>query len=285
MNHQAQTPSACAPPPAIRTRLRLLAGLLALFMSALGLWMSWDLRKYPCEHAFHHGIDSPVLAVELASNGSDLRTAISPPCLDRPNLPRTDAQAQARSTLRRDTYADCFFIPLYASFVWILGGLFAVRADGSCMKIRHLLAGVVIATSVADYLEDRAIFRALSLDSSDWVAQQICWPSRFKWAMLGIALLLTTVILLRSGNPIYCLATRRLFAIAYAASGAMILGGLWLPVLIGLAMKLFAVIVLLHIFALLGPYVAGWIPTTPPVYEDNFCERKKKAKVDVAVHP
>ena len=286
MNDNVAPPpsSACEPPPPIRTRARLATGILALLLSLLGLWMSFDLQGYPCEHAFHHGIDSPVLAVELASNADEVKTVISPACVNRPDLSPAVAQEQARSVLFRHTVADCFFIPLYTLFIWSFGSLFAIRADGSRMSLRHLLAGIMIVTAVADYIENISIFRSLGVGPSDAIAQLTCWPSRSKWILLGVALLLTAVILLRSENPMYSLATRRLFAIAYFVSGALLIAGVWLPVLIGLAMTLFALIVLLQIFALVGPYAASWIPADAPTYEDDFCDRKKEKKADLAVH-
>jgi hypothetical protein len=269
--------SACEPPPPTRTRARFVTGVLALLFSLLGLWMFLDLRHYPCEHAFHHGIDSPVLAAELASNANELTTAISPAC-------PAEAQNRAKSVLLRNTVADCFFIPLYALFIWSFGALFSIRADGSRLSLSRALAAIMIITALADYVEDIGIFRSLAVGPSDAIAQLTCWPSRFKWILLGVALLLTAVILLRSENPIYSLATRRLFSIAYIASGALLIAGVGLPVLIGLALGLFSLVVLLQIFALLGPYVAGWIPADDPTYEDDFCERKKTKKADLAVH-
>jgi hypothetical protein len=287
-------PALCSPPPPLRTAQRRFTGVLALVMTVLGLWMLWDLTlrqktKYPCEHAFHHGIDSPVLAVELASNAHELRTALEPACRAELSLVSSECQAatlsklqlQARSAIRRDTVADCFFIPLYALFVWAFGVLFA-RPENS--RIPILLGVLMIATAAADYAENFGMFRALRMGSSDWIAQQICWPSRCKWALLGIALLVTAWILCRSDNPIYTVATRRLFAIGYIVSGALILVGLLHPGVIGVAMTLFSLIVLLQIIALLGPFVSGWIPPTVPKYEEDFCERKKQEKVDLAVH-
>ena len=286
MNQPAAPPplSACEPPLPVRTRTRLATGILALLLSLLGLWMWFDLRSYPCEYAFHHGIDSPVLAVELASNANELKTAISPTCANKPDLSPAEAQKQARSVLFRDTVADCFFIPLYALFVWSFGSLFSIRADGSRLSLSRVLAAIMIITALADYVENIGIFRSLVVGPSDAIAQLTCWPSRSKWILLGVALLLTAVILLRSENPIYSLATRRLFSIAYIASGALLIAGVWLPVLIGLALVLFSLIVLFQIVALLGPYVAGWIPADTPTYEDDFCERKKAKKADLAVH-
>jgi hypothetical protein len=267
MSVAAQSPrvSFCDPPPPTCAPLRFIAGILAFLMSALGLWMWWDISKYPCEHAFYDGIDSPVLAAELASNGSDLAKVIAPPCdAELGGVPAEDQvkersalQSAARSVLWRNTFQDCFFIPLYTSFVWVLGALFASGKANWDRALRYLLGVLMIATGVADYLENWGIFRGLNLGPSDWIAQQTSRPSRWKWAMLGVALLLTFVILRHSANPIYSLATRRLFALGYLASGGIILVGRWRPTLIELAMKLFEVIVVFHIFALLGPCWPG----------------------------
>jgi hypothetical protein len=254
--------SQCDPPPPIRSHARCIAGVLALLMSLLGLWMAIDLKSYPCEHAFYKGIDSPVLAVELASDVYQLRTVTVPACAaELSNVQPQDQgktlaelQSKSRSALWRNTVQDCFFIPLYTLFVWTFGKLFAVRKNGSLMAIRHVLGFLMLLTAAADYLENRGIFLGLRLGPSDSVAEQTSWPSRCKWALLGIGLLLIFAILVRSANAIYSLATRRLFALGCLASGGMILAGLWRPVLIELAMKLFVLIVLLNTIALLGPY-------------------------------
>ena len=97
-------------------------------------------------------------------------------------------------------------------------------------------------------------------------------------------LLLTFVILLRSENPIYSLSTRRLFAVGYLASGILLVAGPWFPVLIALAVSIFALLVLLQAFALLGPYVSDWIPADHPTYENDFCERRQREHLLAAVH-
>jgi hypothetical protein len=264
----------CDPIRIIRSRTRLLAGLLAALMTALVLVMSLGLRKYPFEHNFHHDIDNPVLAVELASNAHELDTVL--------HTSFSDGKA-AGSVLRTNTYEDCAFIVLYTSFLWFFGTLFAVRVDGSRMSL-HLFSGVVIATALADYTENLGIFKALNAGAlTDSLAQWICWPSRFKWTLFGVALLLTAVILLRSGNLMYSLATRRLLALGYTIAGTLIVAGPWQPSLIELGTEVFGLVVLINTVALLGPYVSEWIPTTVPVYVDDFCEKKKKAQAEVAV--
>jgi hypothetical protein len=272
------TANFCGPLPLIRSRARLLTGVVAALMAALGAVMSVGLGNYTFDHAFHHDIDSPILAVELASTSSELGKVLDPPATDEPK-----AKEQARAVLRTNTYEDCALILLYTSFLWSFGTLFAVRGEGSRTHLR-VLAFVIIATGVSDYTENMGIFRALGARQlTDSLAQHICWPSRCKWSLLGITLLLTAVILLRSGNPIYSLATRRLLAIGYMMAAALVITGLWYPVLIELGMKVFGLIVLINAVALLGPYVSEWIPAITPVYVDDFCERKREGMTDVAV--
>jgi hypothetical protein len=267
----------CGPLPLIRSRARLLTGVLAALMAALGAVMSVGLGNYTFDHAFHHDIDSPILAVELASTSSELGTVLDPPATDE------KAKEQARAVLRTNTYEDCALILLYTSFLWSFRTLFAVRGEGSGTHLR-VFAFVIIATGVSDYMENLGIFGALGARQlTDSLAQHICWPSRCKWSLLGITLLLTAVALFRSGNPIYSLATRRLLAIGYTMAAALVITGLWYPVLIGLGMKVFGLIVLINAVALLGPYVSEWIPAITPVYADDFCERKREGTTDVAV--
>lgn len=269
--------SSCVPVPLIRSRARLLAGVVAGLTVALAFVMLLGLRNYTFEHAFHHNIDSPILAAELASNSSELGTVLDPPATDE-----TAAKVKARAVLRTNTYEDCLFILLYASSLWFFGALFVFRGEGGT-KLR-IFALVVVATALSDYAENLGIFRALDApEVTDSLAQHICWPSRCKWLLFGISLLFSAVILLGSRNPIYSLATRRLLGIGYTIAGGLLIAGPWYPVLIEQGLSAFGLIVLINIVALLGPYVSDWIPTTMPVYVDDFCDRKKRAMADVAV--
>jgi len=284
MNHPAPipTPSVCESVPPARTSARLWIGILAVAMSGLALWMLIDLKQYPCEHSFHHQIDSPALAIELASTREEAATVLRPTCTSQANP--ASAPAAAHSSLLRNTIQDCFFIPLYTLFIWSSGSLFAVQKDRPWTTSRRILTGATIATAVSDYVENVGIFRLLCFGPSDTLARWTCWPSRIKWIMFALSLLVTAVILLRSQNKMYSIATRRLFAIAYLVIGILLVVGIWRPVLIGLGTITFAVIVLLQIAALLGPYVGRLFPPDHPKYEDDFCERKEKEKVDLAVH-
>jgi hypothetical protein len=267
--------------PVIQSRTRLLTGFLATLMAMLGLVMSIGLRNYPSDHDFHHGINSPILAVELASNSSELASVLNPP--PPPDKEPAQVQAQAREVVRTNTYEDCVFILLYTSFLWFFGMLFAFRSDGFPIGLR-IFTIVIVATGLCDYAENLGIFRAISAAQlSDSLALNICWASRCKWSLLGIALLLTANILLRSRNLMYSLPTRRLLALACILSGTLVIVGLWNPPLVELGTNLFGSVVLINLVALLGPYISEWIPATIPQYVDDFCQRKKIAKTDVAV--
>jgi hypothetical protein len=269
----------CAPVPLIRSRARLFTGSLAALMAVLGFVMWIGLKNYSFDHDFHHGINSPILAVELASNSSELATVLNP----GQSPDEETAHARAREVVRTNTREDCFFILLYTSFLWLFGMLFAFRSDGFPTKLR-VFTVVIIATALCDYAENVGIFLAINAPQlSDSLALNICWPSRCKWSLFGIALLLTADILLRSRNVMYSVATRRLLAVVCILSGTLLIVGLWDPPLIELGVNLFGSMVLINLVALLGPYVSEWIPKTVPQYVDDFCERKKMTKADVAV--
>jgi hypothetical protein len=241
--------------------------------------MAIGLRNYSFEHDFYDGINSPILAVELASNSYDLASVLSP----RNVSDEPAAQAQAREVVRINTYEDCLFIVLYTSFLWCFGTLFAFRSPGIPANLRSFRI-VLVATALCDYAENFGIFRAVSAAQlSDSLALRTCWPSRWKWSLLGIALLLTANILLHSRNPLYSLATRRLLALDCVLSGTLLITGVWNPPLVELGVNLFGSIVLINLVALLGPYLSDSIPPRVPHYVDDFCQRRKMGKVEVAV--
>jgi hypothetical protein len=82
---------------------------------------------------------------------------------------------------------------------------------------------------------------------------------------------------------LYSLATRRLLALDCVLSGALLIVGIWDPPLVELGVNLFGSTVLINLLALLGPYLSDWIPARVPHYVDDFCQRRKMGKVDVAV--
>lgn len=252
-----------------KTTVTGLVGLATIIVSVL---LGATLGTYKLEHNFHDDIDSPVLALELARNGSDLQMVLGV---------GTGEQEHAISSLRANTILDLLFIPLYASFLWLFADLFSEKQR----TLRKLAALSVLLAAVADYVEDFRMFIAMSSrELSDALARDIRYASLTKWALLGIALLLIAAILVRSSSGLYSFATRSLFGIAFGTAGALLLAGLWRPTLIELATKLFGLLFLLNTFGFLGPVVAAWFPGAIPEYVSDFCKQRAAGRAEVAVH-
>lgn len=263
---------------------RLATGLLAVAMAVVGLLIGFQLKgHYPFEHNFHDKIASPVLALELSTDTSDLNEVLHTETPGQAN-PDTDA-GKAVARLRTNTHQDFFFIPLYTSFLWAFAVLFA--AGTHRRRHRIAIAGLVILVAAFDCAENVGILRALGASSiSDSIAQAICWPSRCKWGLFAVVLLVTGWILVRSSSLLYSLATRRLLALAYGAAGILMLIGLIKPHIIELATSVFALLTIINIVGLLGPYIERmFFQARPPVYVDDFCYRKARMQADVAVYP
>jgi hypothetical protein len=280
-----QVATVCAPNPPLFSARRFVTGVLAAAMGIFALFMANRLSKvYPFEHDFAHHLDSPVLALELATNARELHAVLGPSPGDNPKDEET--VKAAHDSLRSNTYQDFLFIPLYTSFVWFFGTLFAAGPSGRRSASGHFLGFIVIAVFALDCLENRGILNALGASVlSDSLAQQICWPSRCKWALFGIALLLTAVILGQTQHSVYSTVTRRLLAMGYAIAGSLVIAGLWRPRLIELANEVFGVLVLINIVALLGPYFGRLLRERVPETVPDFCARRKHVSGEVSVTP
>src|SRR5580704_4781441 len=230
--------------------------------------MAWVPPKYPFPHIFHHDVASPVLALEISRDADDIEAV----------LHRADPQAkQAAGFERVSNRLDLIFIPLYAFFFWSMARVFTGRT--------RLLTLFILGTALFDYAEDWLIFRVL-----DGENPAIFIPSLAKWGLLGVVLLGTAVILLRSRSPVYSLSTKRLLAIAYFISGMLLLISVAFGVRIGysliaLAIQLLAFVVVVHVIGFLGHYLA--IPGITQKYVENFCEERKKIGKEslIAVEP
>jgi hypothetical protein len=265
---------------------RLATGLLAVVMAVWGVIMTSQLKShYPFEHNFHDKIDSPVLALELSTDVSDLNEVLH---TDDPGQARPDTDAgKAVACLRTNTYEDFFFIPLYASFLGAFAILFAAGPHRRHAIRRGAIVAIVILVAAFDCAENVGILRALGASSlSPSMAQAISLPSRCKWGLFAVTLLFTMWILLRSSSLLYSLATRRLLALAYGAAGILMLIGLVKPHVIELAISMFAVLTIINIVAMLGPYIEKeFLRAQRPEYVDDFCNRKARLQADVAVFP
>jgi hypothetical protein len=241
------------------------AGVAAALTIVWALILMWKLSPYPFPHIFPYNINSPVLALELSHNASDIKAV----------LHRTEPQAPlAAHVMWVGNLLDLVFIPIYAFFLWSVARVFANRL--------RLLTAVILGTALFDYLEDWQIFRAL-----DGANPAIYIPSLVKWGLLGLALLLTGIMLLRSVIDTYSLPTRRLLAVGYLASGGLMIASVALGQWIGysyieLGLEIFGLLAIVHTIGLLGPHfsIAGISQT----YVENFCEERKRG-ASVAVKP
>jgi len=191
------------------------------------------------------------------------------------------------AALRSNTYQDFLFILLYNLFLWSFAALFAATDEGRRTIHRSIMLALVILIAISDCLENRGILSALNASLlTDKLASTISLASLCKWGLFALALLLTGWILVRSEITVYSLPTRRLFALAYGAAGFLMLVGLTAPHVIELASELFALLVAVNIFGLLGPFVELWfLRPNPPRYVEDFCSRRAQKQVDVAVYP
>lgn len=270
----------------LHPHLSLATGLLAVAMAVVGLLTGFQLKSdYPFEHNFHDKIDSPVLALELSTDVQDLYEVLH---TKSPGQANQDTGAtKAVSSLRTNTYEDFFFIPLYTSFLGAFVLLFATGTRRRHVAQRRAIVAIVILIAAFDCAENVGILRTLGASSiSRAMAQATCWPSRGKWGLFAVALLFTGWITEDSSSLLYSLATRRLLALAYGAASILMLIGLMKPHVIELATTMFALLSIINIVALLGPYIEKqFLRAQPPEYVDDFCNRKARMQADVAVFP
>jgi hypothetical protein len=180
--------------------MRLASGLAALLAVCWGLLMLCRL-SYPPPHDFHHHIDLPVLAIELASNQSEADTL-----LKKNSVKNSDAI----DTLHLNTTLDLVFIPLYAAYLVLAGRLFGARLA--------VILPLTIVAAIADYFEDYFIFQSLK-----FAPPQQFVPSLIKWVTLGIVFAIIGVTMLRTVTAIYPPAVRKTLGVAHLAAAALIL--------------------------------------------------------------
>ncbi len=144
---------------------------------------------------------------------------------------------------------------------------------------------LILGTALFDYLEDWQIYRALN-----GANPAIYLASLAKWGLLGLALVFTAVLLLRSASPVYSLPTKRLLGVAYLLSGGLIVAavslGQWIGYsYIGIGLEIFGFLAIVHVIGLLGPHFS--IAGISQKYVENFCEERTRAAKGslVAVRP
>jgi hypothetical protein len=236
------------------------AGVAAALTIAWAALLMSALKPYPFPHIFPHDIDSPVLALELSHGVSDIDAV-----LHRPDA--SDKSAKAIHIMQLGNVLDLVFIPIYAFFLWSLARVFAQRIA--------LLTWLIVGTALFDYIEDGLIFRAL-----DGANPPIYLASLVKWALLGLTLVLTALLLLRSASPVYSLPTKRLLGVGYLISGGLLVLAAALGHWIGysyieLGIAIFSLLVVVHVIGLLSPHFS--IAGISEKRAENFCEERKRA--------
>jgi len=253
-------------PPFSKRTGRLRTGVFALLTIIWTLLTMLVLGPYKFEHNFQDQIDSPVLALELASNASDLRTV-----LRSENPMETEF---ARQLLRTNNRLDLILIPLYTGFLWSFVTMLGTTATTS--MLRRACYACIFGTGVFDYVEDVGISRALDrVQLTDQMARAISLPSVLKWGLLGAALFLIALLLFRSDGMVYSRATTRLMAILHALAGLFIVVGILQHSKIELGFRIFGLLVVWNAAALLGPLLTRRFPGMVPVYVTDFCTRSR----------
>lgn len=248
-------------------------GLFGLLTICWAFLMFISLRAYNFEHDFHDEIDSPVLAVELAPSAQDLQAVLQ--TSTPPN------EQCAKKVLRINNRLDLVFIPLYASFLWFFADLMSMQNMAASRYLRIACLISVVGAVVFDYLEDWGISRTLnSTQLTDSLARATRVPSLVKWGFIGSALLLTSIILLRSIPVVYSVATTRLLGVLYGVAGLLMIVGLVRPPFIEVAIKFFAFAIVVNAIGLLGPIVMHYFPGVEPVYIRDFCQRRRKLALE-----
>ena len=223
---------------------------------------------YSFEHRFHHDIDSPVLALELARDPSDIDAVLQRGDASNPDPEKSNKAIRA---LFLNTVLDCFFIPLYAGYLILFG--FTYHPEGFA---RGVLIGVAIMTGIFDYVENILMFGVLA-----GRAVPVYIPSLIKWALLALVLLVLGKLLVSRPPGPYSIPTRRLLAVLHIGAALLILLGAvfteypWLA----LGVKLFAFTLLINVIGLFGPVLA--LDAVRQVSIPDFCEKRRMKRGNI----
>ena len=237
-------------------RRALLTGLLALISLTIFLVMLFGMFAFPFCPPFKHQIKSPILAVELAADESELCAVIGTKqpasaeqerCANPQKQPSPHNAARAIALITANTWEDLLFIPAYALFVYCLASLAVASSDGKGKTLSRIVGVLILLAAIFDYLEDLGIFTSLkanTLNSS--VISHTRAVSLAKWSLIGVSLLLVGIILLRAGDALYGRVLRNVLGWLAIAAGALMLISTLLPGLMLYANSLFALLILLN---------------------------------------
>jgi hypothetical protein len=210
----------------LRIAIAVLGAAAVIIFLIMGLGMA---QRYPQRTAFHNGkIKQPVMAMELARNQADLevvlQTANPAQALEEARKPDSAGRKNAVCALRVNTFQDLIFIPMYAGFLACVGWLFHCGAAKRAW-VGILAAGLALAAAVFDYIEDYEMFQTFKASQvGDDLARAISGPSKVKWILLGISLLLLGVAIGISRFKDLGKRAKSGLAFAFAAFGALLLG-------------------------------------------------------------
>jgi hypothetical protein len=162
----------------IETQTRVV-GVLAVLFILYSLWMVWvKAPELPEDYA------NPVLALELAENGSDIDTINSL------------KDGEAAKFIKEHLPKDFGYIVIYVVFFSCLALLLAELVSN---RSRYLALGAVacaVLTGVFDVIENVGMLKAVSTTvgtATDSLAIFIRYPSLAKWALLFVFCLLVGI--------------------------------------------------------------------------------------------
>lgn len=234
----------------------LLTGLFALISATISLVMLFGMFAFPFFSPFKHQIKSPILAVELATDDSELcavigttqpASATQESCSNPQKQANPHNAAKAIALIIADTWEDLLFIPVYALFIYSFAALEVAVSDGKGKLLSQMVGVSILLAAIFDYLEDLGIFTSLKADTLDLsVISHTRAVSLAKWSLIGVSLMLVGIILLRAGDSLYGSVLRNILSWLAIAAGIMMLVSTLLPGLMLYANSLFALLILLN---------------------------------------
>lgn len=236
--------------------LRAVTGVTAVLTALMGIIMLAGMVRYPDKGKFHDNeISSPVLAMELARNRTDLEEVLQTQHPHQAAIKDSDSlnAYRAVSALYANTIEDCGFIPLYSLF--LLPMILLFTGTSAKNKIRVAARILIGAVAVLDYAENYGIFKTLHASIvTDELAHAIRYPSLGKWALLGVTLLVLGSVMVTSHKDVLSESVRTVLGIGFAITGVLLLMGMLCPMWIGNANLLFSLLIIASATGLLAPF-------------------------------
>jgi hypothetical protein len=152
---------------------------------------------------------APVVALELARSGDEIRTLLREVNETLPDKAAVDVKAAKAKFGKIQDMDNTIFIPTYVALLSAYCALlFYHRFAGA--RLSAVAAFVcVIAGAACDYLENHGIARALGEEPgriTDAMAEAIRVPSLWKWGLIFFAILLLSTMFFMSSNRWWSLA-------------------------------------------------------------------------------